>query len=262
MTDTTQSSWNDWLGADVVGEDGDKIGTLDTIYMDKGTGQPEWLLVKTGMLGSKSSFVPITGAGSDGDALRVPYAKSLVKDAPNVDDEDGFLPPEEEERLYRHYGREDYQPYEGDDDTDTATGTVGRDTSGPETDDAMTRSEEELEVGTRQKEAGRVRLRKYVVTENVTTTVPVRKEKVRLEREPVTDANRDAAMSGGDISEEEHEVVLNEEEAVVSKKTVPKERVKLGKETVTEDQTVTDEVRKERIEADGDVDDASQGKAR
>ena len=261
MTDTTQSSWNDWLGADVVGDDGEKIGSLDTIYMDRGTGEPEWLLVKTGMFGSKSSFVPIVGAGADGDSLRVPYAKSLVKDAPNVDEEDGFLPPDEEERLYRHYGREDYQAYEGDDDDEkaqTSKPVVGRDTSGPETDDAMTRSEEQLNVGTRQKEAGRARLRKYVVTENVTTTVPVRKEVARLEREPITDANRDAAMSGGDITEEEHEVTLNEEEVVVSKDVVAKERVKLDKETVTEEKTVTDEVRKEQIEMEGDIDETQK----
>jgi uncharacterized protein (TIGR02271 family) len=259
MPDTMQSSWQDWIGADVVDNDGDKVGTLQNVYMDRATGQPEWLSVKTGMFGSKSTFVPIQGADAAGDALRVPYPKSQVKDAPNVDDDDGFLPPEEEERLYRHYGREYQQWTDTDRDIDessTATtdakGTVGHDTSGPTTDDAMTRSEEELNVGTRQKEAGRVRLRKYVVTENVTTTVPVRKEKVRIEREPITEANAGKAMDGPAISEEEHEIVLNEEEAVVSKQAVPKERVRLDKESVVENQAVSDEVRKEQIEVEGD----------
>jgi uncharacterized protein (TIGR02271 family) len=128
---------------------------------------------------------------------------------------------------------------------------VGHDTSGPNTDDAMTRSEEELQVGTRQREAGRARLRKYVVTEMVTKTVPVQREEVRIEREPITDANRDDALDGPEISEEEHEVVLPEDEVVVDKQAVAKERVRLGTETVTEDHEVSEEVRKEQFETDG-----------
>jgi uncharacterized protein (TIGR02271 family) len=137
--------------------------------------------------------------------------------------------------------------------TDETFTSQGHDTSGPTTDEAMTRSEESLQVGTTTQETGRVRLRKYVTTEQETHTVPVRKEKAVLEREPITDANVGEATSGPDISEEEHEVVLSEEEVVVDKQVVPKERVRLGKETVTTDQEVTEEVRKERIETDGDV---------
>ena len=109
-------------------------------------------------------------------------------------------------------------------------GTVGHDTSGPTTDDAMTRSEERLNVGTRSEEVGRARLRKYVVTENVTETVPVSREEVRVEREPITDANLGNAMSGPAISEEEHEVTLHAERAVVEKEAVPVERVRLDKD--------------------------------
>ena len=114
----------------------------------------------------------------------------------------------------------------------------------------MTRSEEQVRVGTETREAGRVRLRKYVVTENVTQTVPVSREEVRLEREPITDANRDEALAGGDITEEEHEVVLTEERPVVQKETVPVERVRVGKDTVTEQHEVDETVRKEEIELD------------
>ncbi|MEJ7628777.1 MAG: YsnF/AvaK domain-containing protein, partial [Nocardioidaceae bacterium] len=120
-------------------------------------------------------------------------------------------------------------------------------------DDAMTRSEERVEVGTQSREAGRARLRKYVVTENVTETVPVRKEKAVLEREPVTDANADEATSGADISEAEHDVVLHEERPVVQKTVEPVERVRLGTEEVQSEETVTEEVRKEQIETDGDI---------
>ena len=132
--------------------------------------------------------------------------------------------------------------------------TVGHDTSGPTTDDAMTRSEERLNVGTQAREAGRARLRKYVTTENVTQTVPVQREEVRLEREPITDANIGNATSGPAISDEEHEVILHEERPVVEKEAVPVERVRLDTETVTDEVTVSEEVRKEQIDTDTDAD--------
>src|SRR5947208_1570344 len=99
----------------------------------------------------------------------------------------------------------------------SAEGGPGHDTSGPNTDNAMTRSEEQLHVGTENVETGRARLRKYVVTENVTTTVPVSHEEVRVEREPITGANRDAAMSGEPISEDAQEVTLRAERPVGAK---------------------------------------------
>jgi len=131
-----------------------------------------------------------------------------------------------------------------------ATGAVGHDTSGPTTDDAMTRSEEQLRVGTEREQVGRARLRKYVVSEQQQMTVPVEREEVRLEREPITDANVGAAMSGPDISEEEHEVTLHAERPVVDTETVPVERVRLDKEKVADQETVGGEVRKEQIETD------------
>jgi len=131
-------------------------------------------------------------------------------------------------------------------------GGPGHDTSGPNTDDAITRSEEELRVGTTEREAGRVRLRKYVVEDEVTETVPVRREEVRVEREPITDANVGDAMDGPAISEEEHEVVLHEEQAVAEKRAVPKERIRLEKDVETTDETVSDTVRSERVDVDDD----------
>src|SRR5215213_2377713 len=114
----------------------------------------------------------------------------------------------------------------------------------------MTLSEERLNVDTQQVEAGRARLRKYVVTENVTQTVPVSHEEVRVEREPITDANVGSAMDGPAISEEEHEVTLRAERPVVEKEAVPVERVRLDKETVTDTETVSADLRKEEIEVD------------
>ena len=235
-------------GGTVVGPDGAKIGAAGQVYLDDETGQPEWVTVTTGMFGTAESFVPLAQASVEGNRIQVPYGKDEVKDAPRVDqDADGHLTPDEEAELYRYYGL-----------SDSSYAATGHDTSGPNTDDAMTRSEERLRVGTEQREAGRARLRKYVVTENVTTTVPVRREEVRVEREPITDANRDAAMSGGDITEEEHEVVLHEERPVVEKEAVPVERVRLATETVTSEEHVSGEVRKEQIETD--VDEPARGR--
>ena len=241
-------------GGDVLAGDGDKIGGIGTFYLDDESDSPTWVTVRTGLFGTNESFVPLADARVQGNDLVVSYTKEQVKDAPRVD-ADGHLEPSEEERLYRHYGLDGHTGLPG---TDTASGlgvagTVGRDTSGPTTDDAMTRSEERLHVGSERRESGRARLRKYVTTENVTTTVPVQREEVRVEREPITDANRDAAMRGPDISEEEHEVVLHEERPVVEKEAVPVERVRLDTETVTEEATVSENVAKENIEVD-DVD--------
>jgi uncharacterized protein (TIGR02271 family) len=235
----------EWTGRQVVDRDGDKIGKLEEIYLDTETGEPEWAAVNTGLFGMKQTFVPLAGAAPNSGKVQVQYEKDQVKDAPGIEP-DGALSAEEEQTLYSHYGL-DYAPAANGSDE-----SVGHDTSGPTTDDAMTRSEEELVVGKTERERGRARLRKYVVTEEVQTTVPVQREEVRIEREPITDGNVDQALDGPAISEEEHEVVLHEEEVVTEKRVVPKERVRMSKETVTEDQQVSEEVRKEQIEAEGD----------
>lgn len=133
-------------------------------------------------------------------------------------------------------------------------GPRGEARTGPR-DDAMTRSEEEMHVGVERRETGRARLRKYVVTEEVQQTVPVRHEEVRVEREPITDANREEAMSGPEISEAEHEVTLHEERPVVTTETVPVERVRMTTEETSEEETVRGQVRKERIEAETERED-------
>lgn len=282
------------IGQDVYDEAGQKIGSAGEVYLDDETGQPEWVTVRTGMFGTKESFVPIRDADLTDQGLRVPVSKDRVKDAPKIDT-DGHLSPQEEQELYRYYGmgsggtgqqttgREhlagtgtttgmDVEDTSGRHmagtgtvgtgaaggmtDTDTNRhGTVGHDTSGPTTDDAMTRSEERMAVGTTSEEVGRARLRKYVVSENVTQSVPVTREEVRVEREPITDANAGRAMDGPAISEEEHEVTLHAERAVVEKEAVPVERVRLDKETVTEQEQVSADLRKEEIEVDGVRDD-------
>ncbi|WP_410574935.1 PRC and DUF2382 domain-containing protein [Amycolatopsis sp. cmx-4-61] len=256
MTNATHKHISQWTGRDVHDSTGEKIGTVEQFWFDDQDGEPTWVSVKTGLFGLRQSFVPAEGLteGANGE-LTTRYTKDRVKDAPNVDVSDDHLDPTEERRLYDHYeittnpgrhtlraGREDAER------TDTEAGR--RDTGG----EAMTRSEEHLQVGTEHHEKGRARLRKYVVTETEQVDVPVTREEVRVEREPITDANRGEAVSGPAISEAEHEVTLHEERPVVDTEAVPVERVRLSKQQVTDTETVSGEVRQERIDTDVDDD--------
>lgn len=276
------------MGAEVYDDHHEKIGSVGQIYVDPTTGEPLWAAVRTGLFGMSESFVPLTEAEERENEIIVHYEKEFVKDAPRIDPE-GALTDDEEARLYDYYGITEMGSGDamgmggagGTSYTDSAAFTTstdgqtdfdrsddyargdrsrdmgrdtGYDTSGPTTDDAMTRSEERLNVGTERMQTGRARLRKFVVTEDQTVTVPVSREEVRLEREPITDDNIDAAMSGPELSDEEHEVTLEEERPVIDKKTVPVERVRLDKETVTDEQTFREPVSREEIELDDDSD--------
>jgi uncharacterized protein (TIGR02271 family) len=277
------------IGTTAYGSDGEKIGKVGQLFLDDATERPEFVTINTGLFGTKETFVPVADATHDGDRLTVPFTKEAVKGAPNVDPEGGHLSEQDEQVLYDYYGMasshtdpsargtQTYADTDTHTDTHTGTGTglgtgtgvgtgtghdthtggvdtsAGHDVSGPDTDNAMTRSEEHLEVGTTTETAGRARLRKYVTTEQETRTVPVRKERAVLETEPVTEANAGAAHDGPAISEEEHEVTLHEDRVVVDTEATPVERVRLGTETVTEEETVSGEVRKEQIETEGDA---------
>src|SRR5215218_2202262 len=176
-----------YRGQDLYDRDGDKIGSVEEIYLDAETNEPEWALVHTGLFGTKRTFVPLRDATERDEDLSVAVEKSAVKDAPGIDP-NGQLSQREESELYSYYGL-DYSERRSDTGLAEgggaggvggvgttsgggrdARGTVGHDVSGPTNDEAMTRSEEELRVGTTEREAGRARLRKYVVTENETRT--------------------------------------------------------------------------------------------
>jgi uncharacterized protein (TIGR02271 family) len=289
MTAPTSISGMDYTqlqGRTVYGSDGSKIGKIADLYDDDSGGAPIFATVHTGMFGSNTTFVPMTQAELRDNDVVVPYTKEHVKGAPSIQ-ADAEVSPQEEQEIFAYYGlggsqsggqqtggqqtgqfeqsgsgaagaagttgAAGHESAGRGDEAGNQHGTVGHDTSGPTTDQAMTRSEEQLRVGTQQVEAGKARLRKYVVTENVTQTVPVSHEEVRIEREPITEGNMPSATDGPAISEEEHEVVLHAEQPVVQKEAVPVERVRLDTQTVQEQQTVSDEVRKEQIDTDGDV---------
>lgn len=243
---------------DVIGPDGDRLGRIGQVYLDDATGEPAWVTVVTGLFGTSETFVPLDQATVSGDDVQVPYDKQRVKDAPRVDP-DGSISPQEELELYAYYGVGGYadDPADSPDQPTAVDAPAPADVPVPDaaaavggtgTDEAMTRSEEQLRVTTRTREAGRARLRKYVVTEHRSVTVPVSREEVRIVREPVPEAERASLASRAEISELVHEIVLHEEVPRVTAEAHPVERIRVATRTVTEEQQVTAEVRKERIE--------------
>jgi uncharacterized protein (TIGR02271 family) len=240
-------------GRPVYSTDGEKIGSIEEIYVDDQTSEPEWIGLGTGFFGTKRVLVPVKGAAMREDGVLVPYSKDHVKDTPDIDDD--RISQETEAELYAHYGL-DYSERQSDSglaegamDTGLAAGSIPPDSRGDQAEGtpAVTRSEEELAVGKRQTEAGRVRLHKWVETEPVAMDVDLKRETARVTREPV-----DQRVDGAEIGEEEIEVPLRAEEAVAEKRTVAKERIGIEKDVETERATVEDELRKERVEVEGD----------
>lgn len=269
------------LSSTAYDADGDKVGKVEQVFLDDNSGEPTFLTVNTGLFGAKESFVPVKDARQDGDRVVLPYQKDIIKDAPKVA-ADQHLSPAEEEELYRYYEL-NYDNGGGADrdrdltDRDAAAGTAGtagvagaaagrdgdrdltdrdrdvtdRDRTVADHDDAsVVRHEEQLRVGTQERETGRARLRKYVVTDHETVDVPVEREEVSVERTPI----RDGQARTGTIGDEEVEVSLHEERPVVEKEAVAVEEVGLNKETVRDTQRVEADVRKEQVDVETDTD--------
>ncbi len=221
---------NELRGATVYDRDGDKIGSVEEVFYDERTNQPEWLGIGTGFFGTKRVLVPLAGARQGDGEITVAYSKEQVKDSPDIDSDE--IEYDTEQSLHAYYG---------------LGGATSRGATTAGDDESLTRSEEELRVGKREVEAGSVRLRKWVETEPVETDVELRRETARVTREPV-----DEVVGGADFEEKEIEVPLHAEEAVVQKQVVAKERVGIEKDVETKRETVSDEVRKERVEVEGD----------
>ena len=253
-----------WRGRTMVDADGAAIGTIADIYLDTETNEPTWALVHID-LGDRDTLVPLAGAMAAGEHVQTPRLRGMVIAAP-PSRSDRALSVDEERQLYRHYGldytvvdqpgppqpgppqrdapeRDEHDRRVYDQEADARGGV------GATSDEAMTRSEEQLRVGKQRRPRSRVRLQKYVTTEHVPATIPVQREEVRLVEEPIAE-RAEARGSGTRSAEQEPELILHEEQPVIDKQVVPRERVRLAKETVTEDQQVTESVRKEQIELD------------
>ncbi|WP_441248670.1 PRC and DUF2382 domain-containing protein [Kitasatospora sp. McL0602] len=313
----------DLIGHKAVDRNGDKIGTVDEVYLDDATGEPEWAAVRTGIFG-RDAFVPLTTSEFSGAELKVPYDKSLIKDSPDFG-VGQHLSPAQELQLYRYYGLETNGAAapapvptpvpangtaavkNGDHDFGTvstpapATTTQTpaplmpeatpmaftapvRDhdkpaptamrpvnsptsptlerpptaaaapmaaptaaTSAPSGPIEITCREERLDITTEWQVTYTARLRKYVTSETVERHVPVVRERVRVERVPVTDGERDA-LTQVEIEEAMEEVTLQEERPVVHKYLVPIERVRLVVERYTDDHVIREELRREHVD--------------
>ncbi|MCW2743128.1 MAG: hypothetical protein JWR45_3550 [Blastococcus sp.] len=247
------------VGTRAYGTGGDELGTVEAFFTDDRTGAPTWVAVTTGLFGTRHSILPATDATFTDGGLRLPVTKDAVRSAPHMAGD--HLDPAEEDALRRHYatvGREEQAPVvdrtDGDGDGDGA---------------AMTRSEERLRVSTERVATTRARLVKYVVTENVTITVPIRREEIRVEQVPIDALDDDTVQetllpaSGGSVAGTAtvagtlpdagglpDEIVLHAERPVVTVEVVPVERVRLRTEVVQGTETVTGQVQREQIAVD------------
>lgn len=239
------------LGQTLVGDDGEKIGRIEDVYLDADSRTPEWALVHTGLFGRRESFVPLGDATVVTGGVHVPYTKARVKDAPSAEP-DGNLSAQEEDELYRHYGMTDTfeqdAPVVEDSPVTHATTTDDR--------PSMVRSEEKVNVTMQRRPSRTVRLRKKVVVENVTTTVPVRREVLEViedDEAPEPDdivravGEHEAVRSGDGDRDDVQEIILHEERPVVTLETVATERVRVGRESDVEQTTITQPVQKERV---------------
>ena len=277
------------IGSAAYGPDGEKIGTVEHFFTDDRTGAPTWVAVSTGLFGTRHSVVPAGDATFAEGSVRLPVTKDAVRTAPSVSEQ--HLTPDDEALLRQHYGLDtsvgtgldtglgagtstrtaddsttrdlsQLPSHSGAAGTHQDTMTIDQaSTSGqtvpvaavppPPADGAMTRSEEQLRVTLQRYAAKRVRVVKYVVTEEVTVTVPVRREEIRIEEVPL-DAGAPAAVgtvSGAGLPEV---IVLHAERPVVGTEVVPVERVRLSTEVVTEHVQVHDQVRREQVTLDQD----------
>jgi stress response protein YsnF len=266
----TRERWRDLV---VVDRDAATVGTITAFYLDRATGLPSWALVHTGWFADAQTFVPLTHAVESNEEIRVPYAKAFIQQAPRIQAHEE-LSPDDEVALSGYYGLDDHRGAVADrplGDQPAMTRGAGGSTAPtepvarpPRTAPAaprvrgpaqgpveVVRSEEELQVGVRRR-LRRLRLRKYVVTEYVTRTIPVRREDVRLEELPApAEPTGESDEQPGVQSAGEQallEVVLHREEPVIQLRVVPAERVRLFKDVVTEQRTVTEDIRKEHVD--------------
>jgi uncharacterized protein (TIGR02271 family) len=244
----------------IYDQDGQRIGPLSDLFVDEND-EPEYVGVETGLPANRSVLVPAEAITVD-DRLRrmvVSHPRSLVETAPSLGHEDEVT-PEFERRVRVHYGL-DVEERTGSgalytgapEPTEARSAEAAPDMSGHEEDDVrVRRSEEEIRVETREREAGEIRVRKRVHTERESLTVPKKRVEVTVERVPVegTASEGDETASAPQIGDEEIVVPVVEEEIVVEKRPVVKEEIRIRKDVVEEVEVVEEDVRREEVEID------------
>lgn len=266
-------------GYDVVDSNGDKIGDVDGVWVDDATNALEFVGVKTGFIMGKTHLIPVENAQFQQNSIQVPFSKDQVHGAPTFGT-DAELSPDNENEIYSYYGMDrstapsptglgtdtaatgdaataDYAASTSEStDAGYATDSVDTDNTG-RTDYAPTGasdtqnqsvalSEEELQVGKREVEAGNVRLRKVVRTEHVEEPIELRREEVQVERVDATGVE----VPSDAFQEREVNVPITQEEPVVGKEAHVVGQVNVNKDVGTETRSVGGDVRKEDVEVD------------
>jgi len=271
-----------FAGYTVYDQSGSKIGKIDDLFVDE-SDQPEYIGVKMGFLGTRSTLIPwdtISSVDDEGRALTVATDKDTAKNGPTFDD-DREITPEFESEVYSYYGLQrastteesgSYETYQGEETAgavgpgmrmgDTETGEFRGHASddegvsqsqGSDLEDEdelrVQRTEEELAAGTRERQAGQLKIRKRVRTDRESIEVPTRHEEVSVERVPLSEGTATEAQ----IGEDEVSVPVTEEEVVVEKRPVAKEEVRIRKDVVEDTEVVEEDVRREEIEVDDET---------
>jgi uncharacterized protein (TIGR02271 family) len=234
---------------------GERIGPVSDLFVDEDD-EPEYVGVETGLPGNRSVLIPAEAITVDHRLRRmvVSHPRSLVETAPSLGHE-AEVTPEFERRVRVHYGLGAKEragsgaPYTGAaEPTEAGSADPTPGMSGHEEDDVrVRRSEEEIRVETREREAGEMRVRKRVRTERERLTVPKKRVDVSVERVPV---EGDETATAPQIGEEEIVVPVVEEEIVVEKRPVVKEEIRIRKRVVEEVEVVDEDVRREEVVID------------
>ena len=260
-----------FAGYAVYDQNYEKIGTVDDLFINEAD-QPEYIGVKVGIFGKKSTLIPleVIRVNDRRKLVEVAADRRLIQEAPAFDD-DQEITPEMEARTRRHFGlktstagpeaRAAYGRYYGT-DRDTGVGTSAGEVSttpprsrvSAEEELRVQRAEEELRVGTRKREVGKVRVHKRVRTERERLMVPKRREEITVERVPVEDERSPEV----EIGEDEVRIPVTEEEVVVEKRPVAKEEIRIRKDVVEDTEVVEEDVRREEV----DIDDATDRRSR
>ena len=229
-------------GYEVYDKHYEKIGKVDDLFVDE-SDQPEYIGVKMGLLGTRSTLIPmdLLRVNDERQLVQVAIDKDKVKDGPTFDD-DREITPEYENQVYSYYGLQRSE-------TSVEPAAYGAYPYPTETTDVdelrVQRSEEELRAGTREREAGTINVRKRVRTDRETVEVPTRHEEVHVDRVPIN-----SETSATEIGDVEVIIPVTEEEVVVEKRPVAKEEIRIRKDVVEDTEVVEEDVRREEVEID------------